>query len=464
MKGLHENLINSFPDIITPLRSLARDSWNGMYKVLRPVILRSFVAIESATWSVMKEVLGKCILIKNKCKITNLHSLYLLYRCNVDYLYKHQEAIMKSTYFQKLSYLLNDIKQFYSDMQSADWPSRLRKYITRAGIFLQQKYSDIDAYMSWLETLRKEVEVIYYAFLKENPELLKGAENWQKLMAFLRWSYDYLDINQKISDSIVTLREKGAEITSQTATDVQMRYTLQKTMFRFHPELGSIELEQKLPFPWMSLDEVPHFEQLPEIQRVRSIVSMFQPSNTSTVDLLLSYLPKQQYLADFLPPFKSIINIYRLALNQLPDTNAFESLGSAHLTGLQHFITFDGRPIDFVGPCTYLLARDFSTHNFTLAIQYIGSRGKPYASVLQLIVEDAQWELDLANHTIRVAGTNRILPTEERGTAAFYENGKVIIESPMKGLRLECIAAYDTCTFTLSGKLNGINISRKSFY
>ena len=131
-------------------------------------------------------------------------------------------------------------------------------------------------------------------------------------------------------------------------------------------------------------------------------------------------------------------------------------LGSAHLVGLQHFTTFDGRHFDFVGPCTYLLARDFLTKNFTLAVQYIGSRGKPYASVLHLVIDEAQWDLDLSNRSIRVAGVNRVLPTEERGTAAYYEDGKFVIESIARGIHLQCVLAYDACTLTLSGTQKNI--------
>ena len=226
----------------------------------------------------------------------------------IDFFYKHQEAFVDSSYFQKLSTLLDEVKQFYLDMQSSDWPSRVRKYLSKAGQFLQQKYSDIDDYLIWLGGVQKEMYAIYQAFLKENPELQKGAENWQKFMAFVQWSYNHLGVNQKLSDFVAVLRERGAEIASQTATDAQMRHTLQKTFFQFNPESGSIVLEQKLPFPWISLDETPLFDEIPEIQRIKSFVSFFQTSNSSsTVDTLLSYLPSQQHLTDFLPPFKSIL-------------------------------------------------------------------------------------------------------------------------------------------------------------
>ncbi|XP_057368025.1 uncharacterized protein LOC130689027 [Daphnia carinata] len=404
------NFWESIPEIAVPLRSLLHNSWNDIYAVIRPLVLRSFVSIEAAAWNVTKELL--------------------------DYFYVHRKAVVESTYFQKLSLLLDDLKQFYVDMQSTDWPSRIRKYVTRAGHFLKEKYSDLDDYLSWLVKIRSEVEMIYQGFLKENPELQKGAENWLKFMTLIQWCYNHIDFNQKMADLVALLRERGAELWRQTVTDAQLRYMMQKTMFKFNPEFGYIVLEQKLPFPWISLDETPLFDQLPEIQKVQSLVSFFQPSNTSMIDVLFSYLPRQQQLSSLLPPFKS----------------------SAHLIGLQHFTTFDGRHFDFVGPCTYLLARDFLTHNFTLAVQYVSSRGKPYASVLQLLIDDVQWDLDLHNRTIRANGITQMLPTfgsrTERGTAAFYENGKLVIESFVKGVRLECIMVYEACTITLSGWYN----------
>jgi len=87
-----------------------------------------------------------------------------------------------------------------------------------------------------------------------------------------------------------------------------MRYSPQKTLFRFNPEHGSIELEQKLPFPWISFDEKPRLDQLPEIERINSFLALFQPSNTSAVDQLLSYVPNKLQFTDWLPPYKSKLN------------------------------------------------------------------------------------------------------------------------------------------------------------
>lgn len=194
-------------------------------------------------------------------------------------------------------------------MQSIDWPSNIQKYVKKAAQFLQQKYADVDDYLVWLETLKSEWYAIYQVFLRENPEVQKGIENGERFAAFLKWSYNYLQINRKIPELLSAIREHGLETLRQTATEAKMRNSVQKTKLRMNPERGLIELEQKLPFPWISFDEQPKFEELPELKRIRSFVQMFQPSDTSTLDEVLSYLPRETRLFELLPPFKSKKNI-----------------------------------------------------------------------------------------------------------------------------------------------------------
>jgi hypothetical protein len=47
------------PEIAIPLRSLLQNSWNDVYAVIRPLVLRGFITVESAAWNVIKELLGK---------------------------------------------------------------------------------------------------------------------------------------------------------------------------------------------------------------------------------------------------------------------------------------------------------------------------------------------------------------------------------------------------------------------
>ncbi len=283
-KRLHQSLSDTFYDITVPLQNLIEDSWEDLYLTVRPIIIRGFITIETITWNVMKDVL--------------------------DYLYEQRDVVARSTYFQKLSLLLEDLKQLYVDMQSVDWASKINGYISRIANFLQQKYTDLDEYLMWLERLKAELETLYDSFLKENPELDKGAESGRKLVSFLLWSYRYLELDQKLPQLLSTLRERGVEMFQQTATDARLRYSPQKTLFRFNPELGFVELEQKLPMPWISLHERPRFEELPEIRRINSFLSLFQVSNKSVVNDLLSQVPESFSISNWLPPFKSKYYFY----------------------------------------------------------------------------------------------------------------------------------------------------------
>lgn len=66
------------------------------------------------------------------------------------------------------------------------------------------------------------------------------------------------------------------------------------------------------------------------------------------------------------------------------------------IVGSQHFTTFDGRQLDFVGPCTYLLARDFVRDTFAIFIKYDLQSDRVTHKIIILIGRDAI-ELDIFN-------------------------------------------------------------------
>jgi len=406
VKDIQLRLEEILAEISTTLRLITADVSREVYKTLQPIALQFYITTETAVWTVVKELL--------------------------DYFYDQREALVDSTYFQKLSQLIADVQQFYKDLGDGNVASKMKQHLADAAVFLQMKYSELQQLVQIIDDVGKQLADIYSAFLEANPELEKGADAWRRSLEFLRWSYHYIDVEQRLSDMVVFLRRRGSELMNQSATDVYMRHREAKTRFSFEPESGSILLEQKLPFTWISFDEPPRYEDIQEIQMLNSLMKLFEPSNESFSDRIASYVPSTD-VADWLPPFK----------------------GTAQMIGLQHVLTFDGRYLEFTGPCTYLLARDFLTHNFTLAVHYLDTRGKPYAAVLQLVVDGVEWDLDLSNETIRVAGQDRLLPTEEHGTMAFYDDsGNFNIQSASKGIQLQCIDTYHVCTLTLSGWYN----------
>ncbi len=52
-----------------------------------------------------------------------------------------------------------------------------------------------------------------------------------------------------------------------------MRLREAKTLLRYDPDHGLIELEQKLPVPWLQLDQWPDWRQLPELRQIRSLLA-----------------------------------------------------------------------------------------------------------------------------------------------------------------------------------------------
>ena len=66
------------------------------------------------------------------------------------------------------------------------------------------------------------------------------------------------------------------------------------------------------------------------------------------------------------------------------------------IIGLQHFITFDGRHIEFMGPCTYLLARDFVRDTFAILLEYQQQSDRVTHKIIVLLGKDAL-ELDFFN-------------------------------------------------------------------
>lgn len=258
------------------------------------------------------------------------------YTSFVDYFYDQREALVDSTYFQKLSQLVADVQQVYRDLGDANVTSKMGQHLRDAANFLRMKYSQLQELAQIIDDVRRQMADVYLvgslaptfsqdpfrilmglfrdwnwlvswiqfqAFLEQNPELQKGADAGRRSLEFLRWSYNYIDVNRRLSDVVNYLRRRGSELTQQSATDAYMRHRDAKTYFRFQPEAGSILFEQKLPFSWLSFNEAPRFEELQEIQMLHSFTQLFQSSNQSLSDTIASYVPSTD-VADWLPPFK----------------------------------------------------------------------------------------------------------------------------------------------------------------
>lgn len=163
------------------------------------------------------------------------------------------------------------------------------------------------------------------------------------------------------------------------------------------------------------------------------------------------------------------------------------------IVGSQHFVTFDGRHIDFAGSCTYLLAGDFVRNHFAVLIEYdrepnsdrithriivlIGRKAielDVFKDVSIILITERSLYLSLPTsprpdnpklllkkkyifffQTVKLVDSGAILqlPVElENGTAFVYqEDSTVTVETKHEQFKLRCNLKYDLCILELSG-------------
>jgi len=79
----------------------------------------------------------------------------------LDYFYDQREALVDSSYFQKLSQLIADLKQFYVDLGDADVMSKMGQHLRDAASFLRVKYSQLHELVQVIDDARQHLANIY---------------------------------------------------------------------------------------------------------------------------------------------------------------------------------------------------------------------------------------------------------------------------------------------------------------
>lgn len=175
-----------------------------------------------------------------------------------------------------------------------------------------------------------------------------------ELQAQITWFANELQVEKRALQLWHIVRQKITTL-GQTALQTDDKYREAKTLFVFDPDVGVMELQQKLPMSWHAFNETPIVEEIQEYKTLLGFTSLFQGSNVSLWSLYNDY---QQYVHPelWLPPYKA----------------------NALLIGRKHFMTFDERfvAVDTIDQCAYLLAHDFHSSNLSLVLQPLESDGK----------------------------------------------------------------------------------------
>ncbi|XP_076641857.1 apolipoprotein lipid transfer particle [Halictus rubicundus] len=411
IKDLHVSFIKYMENLYGNISQTISQQWHRFLLLVEPVFIRAIHYLETVAWKASKEVL--------------------------DFLYDRRNDLISSPYFDRFTNFTQDIDKVYRDIKANDIVTNVRKYTGLVMQFLKERYFTFVPFGKELKDVVDEI-VTELKELQKLPSIHYAIEKMQQAYDRAYYLYDYLGVRAKLENVVRLIHSKLMDI-SQSALQAESQYREAKTKFIFDPNQGLMCLEQKLPMSWHAFNQTPEFHEIPEFRAISDMRSYFITSNV-TFWSLYRYKAYMEPL-NWLPPFRA----------------------TAMIIGSQHLVTFDGRHLDFVGPCTYLLARDFVHDTFTILIKYNLQPDRVTHKIV-ILIGKAAIELDIFDDTIQIVSerspatlTNLELPIElENGTTFVYQAENIItVERKHNQLRLECNLKFDLCTLELSGWYHG---------
>nr|XP_003701542.2 PREDICTED: uncharacterized protein LOC100880818 isoform X1 [Megachile rotundata] len=411
VKDLHVSFIKYIENLWGKISQSISRQWHRFLLTIEPLFIRLIHYLETVVWKASKEV--------------------------VDFLYDRRNDLIASPYFDRFTNFTQDIDKLYRDIKSNDIVTNIQKYTGLIIRFLKEKYFAFVPFGKELQDVVDEI-ITELKELQKLPSIRYALEKMQQVYGRVYYVYEYLEVQAKIENALRLIHSKLMEA-SQTALQAESRYREAKTEFVFDPNQGLMRLEQKLPMSWHAFNQIPEFHEIPEFRAVADLKWYFASSNL-TFWSVYRYKP---YMDPFnwFPPFKAY----------------------ATIVGSRYFTTFDGRHLEFTGPCTYLLARDFVQNTFTVLIEFHPRSDRVTHKIIVLLDQDAL-ELDYFNDSIKLISRRSSkqandlqLPIGlENGTTHVYQTESVVIvERKQNQLRLECNLKFDMCTLELSGWYHG---------
>lgn len=220
---------------------------------------------------------------------------------HLDFLYKRTNELIESPYFNKVSDFTQDLDRLYKDLMANDALTNIKKYTVLGWEFLKEKYFKIVPFGKEMHDVMNELfEEIKTLKNLEIIKLINSKIN--EVEAKLIWIGNNLQLDHRVQQLWSMFRNKMTRI-AQTALQADDKYREAKTKFIFDPDIGCIELEQKLPMSWHSFNETPKFEEIPEYKLLIDIQEFFNGNNFSLWNLYYEYKPYMDP-NNWLPPFK----------------------------------------------------------------------------------------------------------------------------------------------------------------
>ncbi|XP_068244762.1 uncharacterized protein [Palaemon carinicauda] len=336
-----------------------RSKWRAVYDNYKPHILRTFDDVETNAWNFVKNVMGW------------LQGVGL--------------ELKSSATYQKLQEVVKYIENIYRDFNENSKRENLEKYYT---VVVEKIKRGMRIILSrvmpfaedWLNELRKAWESLmrFEQLARIKDAVLAGVDK-------VLWTIRYIDIKGHMMDAAAFILEHGYTITTQTSIEASQKYITEKTKFRFSPNEGQILLVQKLPIEWTAFDTMPQWKDIPEYKNIRWVRdSLFSSSNTTVLDRWYKYWNLNFNPATWVPPFPA----------------------TGYMIGEQHFVTFDGRHIEYKGRCQHLLAADMIGGWWAVTVNYHSLSSR----TIVVYIDNTEIELS-RDFRVTINGRSTELPT-----------------------------------------------------
>ncbi|EDW03099.1 uncharacterized protein LOC6561417 [Drosophila grimshawi] len=418
VKDLHIKFIKYIENLWHKFWHLAETYWKNVLKRFEPHMFKIISFIETSAWDLSKEVF--------------------------DFIYKRTNELAESPYFNKVSSFTADAERLYRDIQANDAITNIKKYSTLAWNFIKEKYFKLVPFGAELNEVITEI-------CQEIKELQKidqvqfVVQKYNEILARLEWIADELQLEYRIHQLYGLLRNKFRNYALNALETADM-YREAKTKFVFDPEVGIIDLEQKLPMSWHAFNETPKFEEIPEYRILYKAQNFLSEANSSI-----------------------IMKLYNLRTHLDPKTWLPPYYSRALLIDSRHYMTFDQR---FVGlnlnfeqltnggrneQCSYLLAHDFFQRNFTLLLEPAGQpltgpgNNKISTRKLSFIANGQLIEIDLGTDHITVNGNRQPVLPLKLGAVNIYQELDILSIVSDAQFSLHCNVQFDLCWFEVSG-------------
>ncbi|KAL5015760.1 hypothetical protein ScPMuIL_005349 [Solemya velum] len=308
---------------------------------------------------------------------------------------------------------------------------------------LQLDKVNIQKYVDTIQTKINSILPAKVVLMQELKELIQSniddfmsREEFQQLRGITDeiyqqgvWTYQYWEVD----DNLKELKDKIFESLYDTVMLEKSRYldcirNLRKPhIIVFDLEKGEIDVEIYLPVPTEDFYHLPSLNVTKYFTKLRYMADKYIPArNFSLWDVYYKYRPAE------------------LSLNLIPPFDAY-----ATVSGAQHFVTFDGEQFDYMGLCSYVLAKDMLDGNFSIVLNYDGSRAHPQMESLIITTNGKNVEI-FSNYLVKVDETPMELPYTFQNLNVGRHGNLIVLDDGM-GLKVTVDLPHDLIVIGLSG-------------